>query len=134
MNILIAEDDADIRNIFVEILEDHGHQCTAAEDGEVAKNILEGGKAFDLLISDFRMPRMSGDELLEWCRQAGLKFPVIFVTANSALLSKETLALGDCCADLLRKPIGAFQLLQAVEAAKARSHAVNCLPPGEKGQ
>lgn len=95
------------------------------KDGVEAKDILEQ-ENFDLLITDFRMPRMDGANLLEWCRAQKIHFPVIFITANADLLPKEKLALNDCCADLLSKPISIETLIKSISDAKIRNHNLNC--------
>lgn len=123
--ILLVEDDDNIRDILCEILKDEGYVVTPAVDGQEATEILQK-KSFDLLISDFRMPRMNGAELLEWCRVHKLHFPVIFITANANLMPSENLALDDCCAALLPKPIDIEQLMGAINDAKKRHHNEHC--------
>lgn len=63
------------------------------------------------MITDFRMPRMDGVQLLNWCRESKIHFPVIFISENSHLLSKEKIALDDCCADLINKPMNIDSIL-----------------------
>lgn len=129
MKILLVEDEEDIRTGLKELLEFESHECVAAEDGWEAKEILECFPTqFDLLISDFRMPRWTGVDLLNWCRKRGLKMPVLFITANTELLRSEKLALSDCCASLLNKPIDLDKLLKAIEVASRRIHAQDCKP------
>lgn len=123
--ILLVEDDASIRESLVELLSFEGYECAEADDGLTATEIL-ARERFDLLISDFRMPRMNGVDLLKWCREHEIHFPVIFITANRELFDKEQVALKDCCAALLRKPIGIDELLQAVDEAMARAHKRDC--------
>lgn len=123
--ILLVEDDENIRDILCEILKDEGFDVIPSIDGQEATEILKE-KHFDLLISDFRMPRMNGAELLEWCRNHKIHFPVIFITANANLMPSENLALKDCCAALLPKPIDLDQLMQAIEDAKKRQHNIHC--------
>ncbi len=72
------------------------------------------------------MPYMTGADLLEWCREKRLHFPVIFVTANLDLLPSEMIALNDCCAALLNKPVGMFELLHAITSAEVRDHNLHC--------
>jgi two-component system response regulator MprA len=137
LNILIAEDEAGIRDALGELLESEGHRCRLANDGQHAADALGAGERFDLLVSDFRMPRMDGVSLLHWCRQNGFHFPVIFITANRELFPLENEALHDCCAALLRKPIHIDEFLDAVTAAMERSHVRDCAQPpsdGEAGQ
>ena len=123
--ILLVEDDDNIRDILCDILKDEGYDVIPSVDGQEATEILQE-KNFDLLISDFRMPRMNGAELLEWCRKHKIHFPVIFITANANLMPSENLALNDCCAALLPKPIDIEQLMGAIEDAKKRDHERNC--------
>ncbi|HXS05424.1 MAG TPA: response regulator [Rhizomicrobium sp.] len=68
--ILIAEDEAMLRAIAVEMLEDAGFEVFQAGDGEEALTILRQYPAIALLISDIKMPRMDGYALA----QAGLAF------------------------------------------------------------
>lgn len=114
--ILVVEDEHTLRGLMVEILQGEGYTCFEASHGLAAIEILNN-EPIDLLITDFRMPYMSGVELLEWCRIKKLHFPVIFITANVDLLPKEEMALSDCCAELLNKPVGMFELLDAITKA-----------------
>lgn len=125
IKLLIVEDDESIREIMTEVLIHEGYECTSACDGLEASEILKD-KQFDVLISDFRMPRMNGAELLHWCRDNDIKLPVIFITANKDLFPEEKLALNDCCAALLQKPIDMDMLLQAIEDARSRNHHRHC--------
>ncbi len=62
--LLIAEDDMGVRLLVERALRLEGHEVVAVEDGELALEVLdqhEGG--FDLLLSDIRMPAMTGIEL-----------------------------------------------------------------------
>lgn len=118
--ILLTEDDDSIREILTELLREEGYECTPAIDGQEAIEILKR-KNFDLLITDFRMPRMDGAQLLKWCRTHEKKFPVIFITANANLLPTENGALGDQSASLLRKPIEINDLMQFIENGRRKT-------------
>jgi DNA-binding NtrC family response regulator len=127
MRILIAEDDEGIQDVLVDILGGEGHSCRVASNGRIAANFLSEDSSYDLLISDFRMPEMDGVQLLEWCRNSKIHFPVIFITATSNLVDREKVALEDCCAEMLEKPFEISSLLVAVEDAKLRNHQRECL-------
>ena len=61
--ILIAEDDDGVRLLVARALRLEGHEVVAVEDGEVALERLVADPDFDLLLSDIRMPAMTGIEL-----------------------------------------------------------------------
>ena len=85
--ILVAEDDPDIRDILVLTLEREGHRnVTAVADGAEALEALSGA-AFDLVLLDVLMPRLSGIEVLQRLRRmpGGEDVPVIVVSALSDL-------------------------------------------------
>ena len=72
LKILVAEDEAEIRQMYKIVLESEGHEVHMAEDGgecmEIYKNVLDesteiGTPAFDLIILDHRMPKKTGLEV-----------------------------------------------------------------------
>lgn len=70
MRILVAEDERITRTTLVRQLEGWGHQVTAAEDGEQAWEQYQSG-AFEIVITDWEMPRLSGVELIQRIRAGG---------------------------------------------------------------
>ena len=62
LRVLLVEDDADIRSITSLLLADRGHTVLAAPSGNEALELL-GGQSFDVLVTDFELPGMRGDEL-----------------------------------------------------------------------
>ena len=78
--ILVVEDDEDVRRLSTEALMRHGYQVDAAEDGAVAWDALQSN-SYDLLVTDNAMPKVTGIELLQKLRAAGMELPVIMATA-----------------------------------------------------
>jgi CheY-like chemotaxis protein len=68
--ILVAEDEAMLRLITVEVLQDAGFDVFEAADGAEALDLLKANPGIALLVSDIKMPRMDGYALVE----AGLAF------------------------------------------------------------
>ena len=123
---LVAEDDVDLRELLKEKLESCGIACTAVSNGEQA--FLELMKSpYDLLLTDFRMPVLDGVELLQKCRQNGIHIPVIFHSSDADLAQREQIALADCCATLMYKPINHEVFMAALGAADNRSHHLDCI-------
>ena len=79
--ILVAEDDADIRQLNTEILIGAGYHVDAAEDGAMAWDALQRNR-YDLLVTDNLMPKVSGVELLKKLQAARMALPVIMATGN----------------------------------------------------
>lgn len=124
--ILYAEDEVTLQGIISELLTDEGYEVTQASNGLEAVKLL-GSHTYDLLLTDFQMPLMNGAELLFWCRSHDLHFPIIFMSANIEKIPIEELALKDCCASHLQKPVGIEALLDAIEEARKRSHDFQCI-------
>ncbi|WP_061930906.1 response regulator [Aureimonas sp. AU22] len=79
--ILIAEDDTGIRLLVARALRLEGHDVLVAEDGEMAVDILaEENGAFDLLLSDIRMPGMTGIELAHAAHATFPELPILLMT------------------------------------------------------
>lgn len=116
--ILVVEDEAVLSDAIKSSLEIRGFAVTCAADGQAARNVL-GLQSFDLVISDIRMPHMSGLELLRHiCAQKGP--PVILMTGFSEIAeAKDAYDLG--AKGFLAKPFKQVDLVSAVETALAFS-------------
>ncbi|MCC4297957.1 response regulator [Aurantimonas coralicida] len=79
--ILIAEDDAGVRLLVSRALGLEGHEVTVAEDGEMALDVLvERDGAFDFVLSDIRMPCLTGIELAHEIAASWPHLPVLLMT------------------------------------------------------
>lgn len=111
--ILVVDDDADICEIFSEILSNY--QTQTANDGQRALEILDKVK-FDLVVSDISMPQMNGLQLLEALRQKKIQVPVIFVTGFADTTKmRQAWKLG--AFDFIDKPVDASYLVSVVKKA-----------------
>lgn len=110
--ILLVEDDIPFRRSVTAYLEDSGFSVLEADDGVAALEVLRE-RSPDIIISDLRMPRMSGLELLEALKKHSSVAPVIMIsgTADKVLLA-ETTVLG--AAAYLTKPIADLATLETV--------------------
>lgn len=79
--ILLVDDDREIQDILARTLRGAGYGVSCAEDGEAGWDELCAGR-FDLLITDYKMPRLSGLGLLRRVRAVPLDLPVILTSAN----------------------------------------------------
>ncbi len=80
--ILIAEDEADLRDLLQDDLEANGYETTVAIDGRSALAHLERHQeVIDLLLTDVRMPGITGDQLLARMRELRPESPVVVMTA-----------------------------------------------------
>jgi DNA-binding response OmpR family regulator len=79
--ILVVDDDADIRRMNADILECYGYAVETAEDGAAAWNALQKS-AYDLVITDYNMPKVSGVELIKKMHAGQVTVPVIMLTGD----------------------------------------------------
>ena len=127
--ILLVDDDADIRDLVELRLARAGHAITTAGDGVAAVDELLSG-TFGLLISDIAMPRMSGLELARWVRAEGpdRHLPILLMTAlASAHDREEGFAAG--ADDYMVKPFSLAQLADRVDRLLRRDTTPTA--PGE---
>ena len=110
--ILVVDDDSDVRQLSTRALVCSGYQVDAAEDGAAAWEALQL-KAFNLLITDHDMPRLTGVDLIKKLRSAHISLPVILATGRlpaMELVQNPSLQL----AALLPKPFSVVDLLETV--------------------
>lgn len=78
--ILVVVEDEEVRRLRTEALIRHGYQVDAAADGAAAWEALQLNH-YDLLVTDNSLPKVTGIELLQKLRAAGMELPVIMATA-----------------------------------------------------
>jgi two-component system chemotaxis response regulator CheY len=115
MKALVVDDSMTIRRIVIKALAMVGiNDATEAGDGMEALNAINGGDAFDLILLDWNMPKMSGIDTLRAVRDAGNKTPVIMVTTE-AEKSRVIEAIKTGANDYLIKPFSPDQLAAKVK-------------------
>ena len=80
--VLVVDDEPDIRESVAELLSLLGHRVWLATDGENAQQLLRQNNEVALIITDFRMPKLDGLELIHWCRREGSRVPIILISAD----------------------------------------------------
>ena len=115
--ILIAEDEADLRDLLQDDLEANGYETAVAIDGRSALAHLERQQEMiDLLLTDVKMPGLTGDQLLAKTRALRPEVPVVVMTAfGSVEQAVEMVKAG--AFQYLTKPFETDELLRVVEKA-----------------
>jgi DNA-binding response OmpR family regulator len=118
-HILVAEDQADIRDLLVMNLRGAGYQVAAVADGAAAL-ASQAENASDLLILDLMMPVLDGLEVCKALRARGHGTPILMLTAKSTELDR-VLGLELGADDYLTKPFSLAELLARVKALLRRA-------------
>jgi len=119
--ILIVDDDPGQRSLLNSFLRSQGFETALADSGERALEMLRSGK-FAMMISDVRMPGLSGLETLRRARQEQVTLPVLLVTAFTDIRDAVA-AMRDGAVNYLAKPIDLDELLSSVRQAVGISKA-----------
>ncbi|HEV7158734.1 MAG TPA: response regulator [Caulobacteraceae bacterium] len=85
MKILLVDDDELIAASTADMLEDLGHEVSKVNSGESALRLLGGGQSFDLMITDYLMPRMTGAQLARKARRIRPQMPILLATGYADL-------------------------------------------------
>ncbi|MDQ1354290.1 MAG: domain S-box protein [Acidobacteriota bacterium] len=112
--ILLVEDDVPLLAAEKELLEELGYKVTAIKSGVEALEIIKTvPDRFDIVITDFTMPKMTGVQLTKKIRAAGVKFPVLLCTGYGEVISEnEAKELG--IGDIIKKPIELDKIAQSI--------------------
>lgn len=130
MRVLVAEDDTALRSVLTRGLRENGYVVDAVADGDAAVNHLRTYE-YAVAILDWRMPKMSGVEVLEWARRIGVHTPILMLTARDAP-SDRVSGLNSGADDYLVKPFDFSELLARLSALQRRP-AVTLEPQLECG-
>ncbi|MBN2408518.1 MAG: response regulator transcription factor [Candidatus Aminicenantes bacterium] len=118
--ILVVEDDKAILMSFKDDLEFEGYEVAAAADGKDAlTQALDGG--FDLIVLDILLPGLNGFEVCKKLREAGVKTPVLMVTAAKTEEMDKVMGLELGADDYITKPVGSRELVARVKAILRRA-------------
>lgn len=118
-NILVVEDNADMRELFCTVLADSGYNPIPVTNGLEALKIMDK-EYIDLIVADIMMPEMNGYELTKTLRDAKFDMPILMVTAKDQFddMQKGFRAGTD---DYMIKPINVKELILRVEALLRRA-------------
>jgi two-component system, response regulator YesN len=121
--VLIVDDDLGVREAFTQVLSRAGIEAASAETGREGLRLARA-HAPRLMLSDLRLPDMTGLELLRALRADGHTMPVVIMTAcGSTAAAVEAMKLG--AADYLEKPIDGEHLLTVITSIGGSRSAPN---------
>ena len=122
-NILVIEDNKNMRKLICATLKQNGYSTFEAEDGEVGLDVLDTTH-IDLIICDIMMPNMDGYEFTETLRDGHCETPIIIVTAKEQLEDKKKgFSIG--ADDYMVKRIDFEELILRIGAILSRSKIEN---------
>ncbi len=114
-SVLIVDDERSMRDFLKILLEKEGHQVTTADSGARALETLQK-QAVDVIVSDIRMPGMTGIELLETVKEHSPELPIIMITAFASP-DDAVLAMKNGAFDYISKPFNVDEIKSVIESA-----------------
>ncbi len=117
--ILVVEDESDIATVLEGDLELEGYEVKVVGDGEAAIRLARG-KPFDLILLDVMLPGKDGFEVCRELRRAGLRMPIILLTAKTQEAEK-VLGLDLGADDYVTKPFSPKELRARIRAVLRRA-------------
>ncbi|MGZ9584083.1 response regulator transcription factor [Paenibacillus marinisediminis] len=112
--ILVAEDEAILRMLITDTLEDEGYLVTTASDGEEALRMIEAND-YDLAVLDHMMPKMTGLEVISAVRASAEhnQLKMMMLSAKSQQSDREH-ALANGADEFMSKPFSPIELVRKV--------------------
>ena len=123
INVLIVEDDTELRRLFKTVLGKSGYRILEAGHGEEALDIMEV-EHVSLLITDVMMPKLNGFDLVKMLRRFNPNLPILMITAKGGIEDKQK-GFGSGIDDYLVKPVDVKELVMRVEALLRRAKIIN---------
>ena len=118
----VAEDDEGLRSVLERGLRRNGYTVDATADGEQALRHLQTYE-YEVVIVDWRMPKISGLEVIQRLRRQGSAVPVLMLTARDEAADRVA-GLDEGADDYLVKPFDFSELLARLRALQRRGEAV----------
>lgn len=118
-NILVCEDEKNIRKLMCEYLRRENYHVFESENGEQALQVLDTTH-IDLLITDIMMPKIDGYALTNDLRQAGFELPILMITAKETIDDKKK-GFHVGIDDYMVKPVDMDEMVLRVSALLRRA-------------
>lgn len=118
MNVLVVEDERNLADAIVKILEDEGYNAEATYDGKAGLTCAKSG-LYDAIVLDVMLPGVSGYDVVNKMRHAGVSTPVLMLTARTSTEDKVR-GLDSGADDYMTKPFEAPELLARLRALTRR--------------
>ena len=126
-DVLVVDDEPEIRSMICDGLADTGFRCHTASTGAQARSMMERRRSFSVLVADIALPDTTGLNLLVYARRAMPQCKVILITGLSSTQHLVD-ALNMGAYDYLEKPFDICELAQTVERAAADATSFRRLP------
>ncbi len=117
-SILLVEDEIGLRATLTDRLRDEGYAVETAVDGEDGLE-KASNSAFDLIVLDIMLPRLSGLDVCQELRKRGIATPILMLTVRNETVDK-VVGLRMGADDYLTKPFDAAELLARIHALLRR--------------
>ena len=119
LNILLVDDDKNIRKLYKAVLESDGYNVLTAQNGEAALDIMDR-ECVDLVVLDIMMPKMDGYEFTRTLREVNNNLPILMVSAKQMPEDKKHGFLVGTD-DYITKPVDEEEMLLRVKALLRRA-------------
>ncbi len=118
-NILVVEDDHNVRKLYGTILEQNGFNPILAEDAKQALQLMDHTYV-DLIVLDVMLPDMDGFQFAKLIRDGGMETPILMATARETIVDKRKgFSVG--CDDYMVKPVNEEEMILRIHALLRRS-------------
>ena len=115
MDIMVVDDEVEVRSMIYDMLESKGHNVIVAENGKRAIDLLAFYKV-DIIVTDIIMPEIEGIEFILRLRQSNIPIISISALSKESVVSEFMDSLG--IVDILQKPFIKSDLMQLVDNVK----------------
>ena len=123
LNILLVDDDKNIRKLYKAVLESDGYNVLTAQNGEEALDIMDR-ECVDLVVLDIMMPKMDGYEFTRTLREVNNNLPILMVSAKQMPEDKKHGFLVGTD-DYITKPVDEEEMLLRIKALPRRARIVS---------
>lgn len=123
ISVALIDDDGDVLDALASFLERRGVLVTSFPASRPFLNAIEAGRRFDCIVSDVRMPEISGLELQRLLKGIPYPMPLVLITGHGDI-DMAVSALKAGAADFIEKPTDDERLLESIKSAVSRSREI----------